>query len=114
MSLCSHFSRYVTREDLVLIVEWTDRRWCNRALTGLQGIQNDRLIEQVKFSGMEAIMLNEATISSLRASLRGGLIEPGDPSYDAAHPTLRGTVLRRTEDLVVSYYPCQIWLPQAH
>ena len=40
-------------------------------------------------------MLNEATIASFRASLRGGLIEPGDPNYDAARKVYNGMIDRR-------------------
>ena len=40
-------------------------------------------------------MLNEATIAAFRASLRGGLIEPGDPSYDAARKVYNGMIDRR-------------------
>ena len=39
-------------------------------------------------------MLNEATIAAFRASLRGGLIEPGDPSYDAARKVYNGMIDR--------------------
>src|SRR5271157_1880343 len=40
-------------------------------------------------------MLNEATIAAFRASLRGGLIEPGDPSYDAARKVYNAMIDRR-------------------
>ncbi len=40
-------------------------------------------------------MLNEATIAAFRASLRGGLIEPGDPGYDAARKVYNGMIDRR-------------------
>jgi FAD/FMN-containing dehydrogenase len=40
-------------------------------------------------------MLNEATIAAFSASLRGGLIEPGDPSYDAARKVYNGMIDRR-------------------
>jgi hypothetical protein len=40
-------------------------------------------------------MLNEATIAAFRATLRGGLIEPGDPSYDAARKVYNGMIDRR-------------------
>ena len=52
-------------------------------------------VEQVKFSGIEVTMLNEATIAAFRASLRGGLIEPDDPSYDAARKVYNGMIDRR-------------------
>jgi FAD binding domain/Berberine and berberine like len=51
--------------------------------------------EQVKFSEVEAPMLSEATIADFRASLHGGLIEPGDPSYDAARKVYNGMIDRR-------------------
>lgn len=40
-------------------------------------------------------MLNEATITGFRASLRGGLIEPGDPRYEAARKVYNGMIDRR-------------------
>src|ERR1700676_32187 len=40
-------------------------------------------------------MLNEATIAAFRASLRGGLIEPSDPSYDEARKVYNGMIDRR-------------------
>src|SRR6266852_2857225 len=40
-------------------------------------------------------MLNEATISAFRASLHGELIEPGDPSYDAARKVYNAMIDRR-------------------
>src|SRR5271154_1560173 len=40
-------------------------------------------------------MLNEATISSFRASLSGGLSEPGDPNYDAARKVYNAMIDRR-------------------
>jgi FAD/FMN-containing dehydrogenase len=40
-------------------------------------------------------MLNEATIAAFRSSLRGGLIEPGDPSYDAARKVYNAMIDRR-------------------
>jgi FAD binding domain len=40
-------------------------------------------------------MLNEATILAFRASLHGGLIEPGDPNYDAARKVYNGMIDRR-------------------
>jgi len=40
-------------------------------------------------------MLNQETITALRASLRGELIEPGDPSYDAARKVYNGMIDRR-------------------
>ena len=40
-------------------------------------------------------MLNEATIAAFRATLRGGLIEPGDPSYDAARKVYNAMIDRR-------------------
>jgi FAD/FMN-containing dehydrogenase len=39
-------------------------------------------------------MLNEATIATFRASLHGGLIEPGDPAYDAARKVYNGMIDR--------------------
>ena len=38
--------------------------------------------------------MNEAKIAAFRASLRGGLIEPGDPSYDAARKVYNGMIDR--------------------
>ncbi len=40
-------------------------------------------------------MLNEATITSFRANLRGVLIEPGDPTYDAARRVYNAMIDRR-------------------
>ena len=40
-------------------------------------------------------MLNEATIAAFRTSLRGGLIEPGDPAYDAARKVYNAMIDRR-------------------
>ena len=40
-------------------------------------------------------MLNEQTIAAFRAGLRGGLVEPGDPSYDAARKVYNGMIERR-------------------
>jgi len=40
-------------------------------------------------------MLNEATIGAFKASLHGGLIEPGDPTYDAARKVYNGMIDRR-------------------
>jgi len=40
-------------------------------------------------------MLNEATIAAFRAGLRGGLIEPGEPTYDAARKVYNGMIDRR-------------------
>jgi FAD/FMN-containing dehydrogenase len=40
-------------------------------------------------------MLNEATIAAFRAALRGGLIEPGEPAYDAARKVYNGMINRR-------------------
>ena len=40
-------------------------------------------------------MLNEATVAAFGASLRGGLIEPGDPSYDSARKVYNGMIDRR-------------------
>ena len=40
-------------------------------------------------------MLNEAAIAAFRASLRGELIEPGDPGYDAARKVYNGMIDRR-------------------
>ncbi len=40
-------------------------------------------------------MPNEVTIAAFRASLRGELIEPGDPSYDAARKVYNGMIDRR-------------------
>ena len=40
-------------------------------------------------------MLDEATITGFRASLRGGLSEPGDPSYDAARKVYNAMIDRR-------------------
>ena len=39
--------------------------------------------------------MNEATIAAFRASLRGGLIEPEDPSYDAARKVYNAMIDRR-------------------
>src|SRR4029077_16065843 len=40
-------------------------------------------------------MPNEAATAAFRASLRGELIEPGDPSYDAARKVYNGMIERR-------------------
>jgi len=40
-------------------------------------------------------MLNEAKIANFRACLHGGLIEPGDPSYDAARRVYNAMIDRR-------------------
>jgi FAD/FMN-containing dehydrogenase len=40
-------------------------------------------------------MLNEATTASLKTSLRGGVIEPGDPGYDTARQVYNGMIERR-------------------
>src|SRR6202142_2009144 len=40
-------------------------------------------------------MLTEATIAAFRGSLRGELIEPSDPSYDAARKVYNGMIDRR-------------------
>jgi FAD/FMN-containing dehydrogenase len=40
-------------------------------------------------------MLNEAVIAAFRAALRGGLIEPGEPTYDAARKVYNGMIDRR-------------------
>jgi FAD/FMN-containing dehydrogenase len=40
-------------------------------------------------------MLNEAIIAAFRASLRGGLVEPGDPTYDAARKVYNAMIDRR-------------------
>ena len=40
-------------------------------------------------------MLNEAKIATFKASLRGGLIEPNDPGYDAARKVYNGMIDRR-------------------
>ncbi|MGC2831350.1 MAG: hypothetical protein WB994_17070, partial [Candidatus Acidiferrum sp.] len=40
-------------------------------------------------------MLDEATIASFEASLRGELIQPGDPTYDAARKVYNAMIDRR-------------------
>jgi FAD/FMN-containing dehydrogenase len=40
-------------------------------------------------------MLNEAAVAAFRGTLRGGLIEPGDSSYDAARRVYNGMIDRR-------------------
>ena len=40
-------------------------------------------------------MLNEATMATFRSSLRGGLIEPGDPHYDEARKVYNAMIDRR-------------------
>ncbi len=40
-------------------------------------------------------MLNDAAIADFRAKLRGGLIEPSDPAYDAARKVYNGMIDRR-------------------
>ena len=40
-------------------------------------------------------MLNEAMIAAFRSGLRGGLIEPGEPTYDAARKVYNGMIDRR-------------------
>jgi FAD/FMN-containing dehydrogenase len=49
----------------------------------------------VKFSDIEVKMLNEATIATLKASLRGGLLEPTDPGYEAARTVYNLMIDRR-------------------
>ena len=49
--------------------------------------------KQVKCSGIE-VALNEETIAAFRASLRGGLIEPGDPNYDTARKVYNAMIDR--------------------
>jgi len=44
---------------------------------------------------VEEKMLNEAIIAAFKASLRGGLIEPGDPAYDAARKVYNAMIDRR-------------------
>src|SRR5271166_2734063 len=52
-------------------------------------------VDQAKFPGIEVTMQNEATIAAFSASLRGGLIEPGDPSYEAARKVYNAMIDRR-------------------
>jgi len=40
-------------------------------------------------------MLNDATIADFRTRLHGGLIEPGDPNYDAARKVYNAMIDRR-------------------
>jgi FAD/FMN-containing dehydrogenase len=54
-----------------------------------------RAIEQLNFSVMETAMPNQATMTAFRNSLHGGLIEPGDPSYEAARKVYNGMIDRR-------------------
>lgn len=51
--------------------------------------------EQATFSEFGVTMLNEATIADFRASLLGGLTEPGDSSYDTARKVYNGMIDRR-------------------
>jgi len=53
------------------------------------------VVKQVKFSEIEVPMLNDPTITAFRASLHGGLIEPGDPSYGAARKVYNAMIDRR-------------------
>jgi FAD/FMN-containing dehydrogenase len=46
-------------------------------------------------SAIEVRMLNEASIATFKASLHGGLIEPSDPSYEAARKVYNGMIERR-------------------
>src|SRR5271166_2187002 len=46
-------------------------------------------------SVIEVNMLNEANIAAFKTSLRGGLIEPGDPAYDAARKVYNAMIDRR-------------------
>src|SRR5271155_5506851 len=55
---------------------------------------NHTLVKLGKFSQIEVTMLNEATIAAFRASLRGGLVEPGDPNYDLARRVYNGMIDR--------------------
>ena len=45
-------------------------------------------------------MLNGATITRFKTSLRGELVEPGDPSYDAARKVYNGMIDRRPRLIV--------------
>ncbi len=40
-------------------------------------------------------MLNGATVAAFKASLRGGLIEPDDPGFDAARKVYNAMIDRR-------------------
>ena len=64
-------------------------------VTCLTPAMTHTLVKQDKFSWIEVTMLNEETIAAFRASLRGGLIEPGDPGYDAARKVYNGMIDRR-------------------
>jgi FAD/FMN-containing dehydrogenase len=44
---------------------------------------------------VEVKMLNEADIAAFKASLRGGLIEPSDPTYEGARKVYNGMIERR-------------------
>ena len=52
-------------------------------------------VDQAKFPGIEVTMLSETTIAAFKASLRGELIGPGDPSYDAARKVYNAMIDRR-------------------
>ena len=52
-------------------------------------------VDQAKFPGIEVTMQNEATIAAFRASLRGGLIEPGDANYDTARRKVYNAMIDR-------------------
>ena len=52
------------------------------------------MVEHVTLRQIEANMLNDATIAAFKASLRGGLIEPNDPTYDAARRVYNGMIDR--------------------
>ena len=52
------------------------------------------------YEGSEVTILNEAIIATFRAGLRGGLIEPGEPTYDAARKVYNGMIIDRRPRLI--------------
>ena len=57
--------------------------------------QRTQLLHNTSNSAIGVTVLNQETIAAFRASLHGGLIEPGDPSYDAARKVYNAMIDRR-------------------
>lgn len=76
-----------TRAELKHIIEWkyTDRRWCDRALSGLQRVQDDRLRQLT--SSIGTVHLPTAAVA-LRGAIRGVGIAGISAILAAAHPDL--------------------------